>query len=247
MINVLLPVYNEEKRITYGVEKTVEFMDSLGLPDGYRVTILDNASTDRTAEMAKGFAERFPAVSYMRIEQKGVGAAFREGIGANDCDIVGYMDIDLTTDVTHLKDVLDIFESRPDVRMVNASRWNRDSKTVGRKWYRYITSYGLVFILKLSLHLKGSDAICGFKFFRKDAAEELLAMSDPAENGWFLLIEMLIRAERNGFNIYELPVRYTDDGGSRVKVFALIKKYLSNISALRKKLKAEDKARKGQR
>lgn len=236
-LNILLPVYNEEKRLRRGVELTQKYLSEKANFD-YNLTIVDNASSDRTQQIAEQLCSEFKGiVHYIRISEKGVGAAFRAGVAQNTSDIIGYMDIDLATDIKHIPEMMEIFRKKPEIDMVNASRWNKKSDTSGRKFYRNITSIGLVTILKLAFHMKASDAICGFKFFRKDSIEKLMTYAEP-QNGWFYLIELLILAEKNSFNIEELPVRWEDDAkNTTVKTGALIKEYLRQIIALKKRLK----------
>lgn len=235
-LNILLPVYNEERRLEKGVLGTINFMESIGFTD-YMISIEDNASKDRTQEIAEDLCQRFPQVHYDRLEIKGVGAAFRSGVAHNTCDVVGYMDIDLSTDIKHMKDVIDIMQD-PAVMMVNGSRWSKESDTSGRKWYRNLSSYGLTWMLKLFLKMKASDSICGFKYFRSDYVKELITESSD-EAGWFFLIELLLRGERKKANIVELPVRWQDDYDSKVDYIKVIKNYLSNIKRLRKQFKKE--------
>lgn len=234
-LNILLPVYNEEKRLRRGVEQTREYL--LTQPDiPFVLTIADNASSDGTADVARDMCARFPEVRYLHVAEKGVGAAFRAGVAASSCPFVGYMDVDLSTDVRHLREAYDILRGDPSVGMVNGSRWSRASETTGRRWYRSATSLGLVWLLKAALGLRASDAICGFKFFRRETARDLIAQTEP-ENGWFFLIEMLIRAERSGVGVRELPVRWRDDSGnSTVHVVRQTAEYLRQTAALRRRL-----------
>lgn len=240
LLNVLLPVYNEEGRLESGVRTTAEYLQSV-VGDDCCITIVDNASTDATQAIAQRIADEIPMVRYVRIDEKGVGAAIRAGARLNESSIVGYMDIDLSTDIHHLADVLEVFNDNPEVQMVNGSRWSSESDTAGRKWYRNISSHGLTFLLKSLLGMQASDAICGFKFFRKDAMERLVDMSGQGENGWFFVIEMLLRAERCGMAVYELPIRWRDDYNSTVDVVAVTKNYLHHIRRLRKEFRGEEK------
>ena len=236
-LNVLFPVYNEEKRLQPGILKTHKYLSEYVDID-YVLTIVDNASNDRTEEIARNLCIEIPdRVQYLRIEEKGVGAAFRAGVCENRSDIVGYMDVDLSTDIRHIRDMYDIFSNDSKVDMVNASRWSKQSDTSGRKLYRNITSIGLVYLLKLVFRMKASDAICGFKFFRKNAAENLITEAGTSTNGWFYLIELLLRAERNGMKIVELPVHWVDDSlNSTVHTFSLIREYLRQIIRLKRSL-----------
>ena len=239
-MNILFPVYNEERRLERGVRNTAEFLRSSGF-DQWRMTIVDNASTDATKEIALRLADEIPSVEYLFVPEKGVGVAIRAGFAANEYPLVGYMDIDLSTDVRHLADVSAIFNGDSKVDVVNGSRWNSGSETSGRKWYLNIASHGLTFILKSYLGMKATDAICGFKFFREDAAHYLASISDQNEHGWFFVIEMLLRAERSGMVVRELPVRWRDDHDSTVDVASVTKGYIRSIGRLRRAFKEEAK------
>lgn len=239
-LNILLPVYNEERRLTHGVRETDRYLsEETEIP--YILTIVDNASTDQTEEIAHALCEELSGhVNYLRIEEKGVGAAFRAGVAANECELVGYMDIDLSTDIRHIPQMYAAFYAEHPADMVNASRWSKQSDSSGRKLYRNITSIGLVWLLKLVFRMRASDAICGFKFFRKECAEALIAEAGTGTNGWFYLIELLIRAERKGLKIIELPVRWADDSkNSTVHTFPLIREYLRQIVLLKRRLRKE--------
>ena len=236
-INILFPVYNEHLRLEKGIIQTIEYLNTI-IPDEYKCTIIDNASTDDTSEIALRLKSAYKEVEYIRLEEKGVGIAFREGVLVNSAPIVGYMDVDLSTDIKHLRDVLEIF-SNEHIKIVNGSRWNKQSKTLGRKWYRKVTSNGLVWLLKISLGMKASDGICGFKFFRDNTVKELIKEAGNNENGWFYIIELLLRAERKKVNIFELPVRWKDDYNTTVNVKKQIINYIKEIIKLKIKFLKE--------
>ena len=239
-INILFPVLNEELRLENGILKTLEYIKKNIIND-YQLTIVDNGSKDNTEKISQELCFRYKNINYIQTKEKGVGMAFRKGVANNTFDIVGYMDIDLSTDVSHLRDVINIFENNLDVVMVNGSRLNKRSEMKGRKWYRILTSRGLSFILKLSLKMKATDSICGFKFFKKEFAEELIKEADNTENSWFYIIELLIRAERRNAKIVELPVKWEDDINTTVDTSKLIKHYLKQIRRLRKQFKVNKK------
>ena len=228
-INILFPVYNEENRLEQGIRRTKEYISKALRDVDIALTIVDNASTDKTDEI--------PELSYIRIQEKGVGAAFRAGVAKSAADIVGYMDIDLSTDLRALYVMKRVFEDRPEVMMVNASKQAKGSKTIGRSALRNLTSKGLTMVMKAGLGMKATDAICGFKFFRRDFVQELIYQADTSENGWFFIIELLIRAERSGQKIVELPVVYTEAEGGHVDVAKQTADYLKNIKKLRRTLK----------
>lgn len=240
-INLLFPVLNERLRLRNGIEKSMEYLrENVTIP--YSLTILDNGSDDETPEIGRELEEKYPEVTYVRVGERGVGVAFRKGIELNESDIVGYMDIDLSTDLKYLGKTIELFQTRPELQYVNGTRFSKESDTKGRKWYRKITSMGLVFLLKSIFHMKATDALCGFTFLRKEEAEQLVRESSN-DNGWFYTVEFLIRAERDGMVIYDMPVEWQEDYNTTVKVWKTIKNYLVQIHRLRKALKSENTGR----
>ena len=238
-INLLFPVLNERLRLQKGIETTIAYVrEQVTIP--CKLTILDNGSEDETPEIGKKLEEVYPEVTYVRVGERGVGVAFRKGIELNDCDIVGYMDIDLSTDLKYLGKTIEMFQQDPELQYVNGTRFSKESDTKGRKWYRKITSMGLVFLLKTIFHMKATDALCGFTFLRKEEAEQLVAESSQ-DNGWFYTVEFLLRAERDGMKICDMPVEWQEDYNTTVKVFKTIKNYIIQIHRLRMALKSEKK------
>ena len=241
-INLLFPVLNERLRLRNGIEKSMEYLrENVTIP--YSLTILDNGSDDETPEIGRELEEKYPEVTYVRVGERGVGVAFRKGIELNESDIVGYMGIDLSTDLKYLGKTIELFQTWAELQYVNGTRFSKESDTKGRKWYRKITSMGLVFLLKTIFHMTASDALCGFTFLRKEEAEQLVRESSN-DNGWFYTVEFLIRAERDGMVIYDMPVEWQEDYNTTVKVWKTIKNYLVQIHRLRKALKSENTGRK---
>ena len=241
-INLLFPVLNERLRLENGIERSMEYLrKNVTIP--YQLTILDNGSDDETPEIGMALDKKYPEVTYVRVGERGVGVAFRKGIELNECDIVGYMDIDLSTDLKYLSKTIEMFQKDPKLQYVNGSRFSKESDTRGRKWYRKITSMGLVVLLKSIFHMKATDAVCGFTWLRKAAAEELVKESSN-DNGWFYTIEFLLRAERKGMKIYDMPVEWQEDYNTTVKIWKTIKNYLVRIYMLKNAFIQEDKKKK---
>lgn len=237
-VNILFPVLNERLRLRKGIEKTMAYIRKyVSIP--CQIMILDNGSDDETPEIGRELAEKYPEVSYVRLSERGVGVAFRKGIALNKCALVGYMDIDLSTDIRYLGRTIKLFQKNPKLEYVNGSRFRKESDTTGRKWYRKITSWGLVFLLKIVFHMKASDAVCGFTFLRKETADRLAAASG-SDNGWFYTIEFLLRAERMGTVIYDMPVKWQDDPNTTVKMWKTIRNYLIQMYRLKKAFQKED-------
>ena len=253
-VDILFPVLNEHLRLERGIRRTVEYLQKnrqvLEQDSSFTLTIVDNGSDDDTPDIAKRLVKEFEAlegdyitVRYFRLEQRGVGIAFRKGVEECVSDVVGYMDIDLSTDIGYLQKMIEIFRDRPEIAYVNASRFSKESDVSGRKWYRKITSKGLLIILKSVLKMKSTDAICGFTFVRKPEALRLVSECSN-DNGWFYMIEFLLRAERDGMNILDMPVEWVEDYDTTVNVPKTIRNYLINIRRLKKEFDKEDAAKR---
>lgn len=238
-LNILFPVLNEHLRLERGIVHCAEYMrENIHIP--YELTIVDNGSDDDTPEIARRLEERYDEVIYLRIEERGVGIAFKTGIEATQADIVGYMDIDLSTDLKYLTETLEMFEADDSLQYVNGSRFSPESDTQGRKWYRKVTSAGLVTILKLVFHMKATDALCGFTFLRTGLARELVSQCSD-DHGWFYTVEFLLRAERMGAKIYDMPVEWTEDYDTTVNVPKTIRNYLIQIRKLKRLFREEQR------
>lgn len=230
IINIVIPVLNEERVLERSVKTTIEYLNNNGLGGNYWITIADNGSTDRTFEIALGLCEKYEQVKCFKVSRKGVGLAFREAIKKNSCDLIGYMDVDLATDLKHLKQVYSML-SVSNTSVVVGSRLLPGAKVVGRTLKREITSRGLNFLLHVILHVKFTDAMCGFKFYEKKIAEKLIAECSQTD-GWFFCAEMLIQAEWDGIHVEEIAVEWHDDPNSKVKIAKLSANYMSEIFKL---------------
>ena len=116
---------------------------------------------------------------------------------------------------------------------VVGSRLAKGAKVYNRTLIREITSRSLNLILKLLLRVHFTDAMCGFKFYRRETAERLVRICSN-NTGWFYCAEMMIRAEWEGISITEIPVIWRDDPDSKVKIGKLSASYLTEILKLYK-------------
>src|SRR3989344_5776270 len=98
-VQVVIPVYNEEKDIENCVIKLREFLSEYMDKYDWGIAIANNASTDKTLEIAKRLSKKYNDVSYIHLEQKGRGRALRKAWTETKADIVSYMDVDLSTDL----------------------------------------------------------------------------------------------------------------------------------------------------
>lgn len=247
ILNIIIPVLNEERRLEKGIIESIVFLRQEKIP--HLISIVDNGSTDSTTIIAKALcasfnddkkAQTFSHLEYLRMDERGVGLAIRSAINHNSkrdepCDFIGYMDLDLSTDLVHLKEVY--AKLMDGTEIIVGSRLLKDSRVIGRSLKRSIISRSLNLILKLALKVKFSDAMCGFKFYQADVAMRLKDLCSE-DNSWFYCAQMLIVAQYNGIAITEIPVKWEDETtDSKVRVYALSRIYLREIWRLYKLLK----------
>jgi glycosyltransferase involved in cell wall biosynthesis len=231
VLDVVVPVYNEEKDLEPSVRRLDAYLTET-FPYPYRVTIADNASTDRTAEVAYRLTGELPTVDYVHMAQKGRGRALKRTWSSSDAAVLAYMDVDLSTDLAALFPlVAPLITGHSDVAI--GSRLSRRSRVVRGAKREFISrSYNLILRGTLAAHF--SDAQCGFKAIRADVAEQLLPM--VKDDGWFFDTELLVLAERAGLRIHEVPVDWIDDPDSRVDIVATALADLRGIARLTRTL-----------
>ncbi|MGW1375668.1 glycosyltransferase [Streptomyces sp. NPDC002446] len=213
VLDVVIPVYNEERDLERCVRRLHEHL-ARTFPYGFRITIADNASTDRTPDVAARLDDAIDEVTAVRLEQKGRGRALRTVWSLSEAPVLAYMDVDLSTDLNALLPlVAPLISGHSDLAI--GSRLSRSARVVRGPKREFISrTYNL--ILRGSLAARFSDAQCGFKAIRGDVAERLLPLIE--DTGWFFDTEMLVLAERAGLRIHEVPVDWVDDPDSTVHI-----------------------------
>ena len=236
-VDIVLPVYNEERDLARSVLRLRRFLHSSHAMEQYEchMLIADNASSDTTSEIGRILADQLEDVDYWRIEERGRGRALRQAWNASPADIVCYMDVDLSTDLRMLIPlVASIAKEGYDVatgsRLIPGAR-------VKRSWLREILSRTYNVLLKWLLHIELNDAQCGFKAMRRSHVEPLL--SQVQDQAWFFDSELLIKAQWLGLRIKEIPVTWVEDPESRVKLLETSWNYLCSIARLRREWRAQ--------
>ncbi|UJA10572.1 glycosyltransferase family 2 protein [Streptomyces collinus] len=215
VLDLAVPVFNEETDLEPNVRRLhTHLRDTFPYP--FRITVADNASTDRTPHIAARLADELAEVAWIRLPEKGRGRALRAAWSGSRAPVLAYTDVDLSTGLAALLPlVAPLISGHSDLaigtRLAPGSRVVRGPK-------REIISRCYNTLLRCTLAVGFSDAQCGFKAVRRDVAERLLPLVRDGE--WFFDTELLVRAERAGLRIHEVPVDWVDDPDSRVDLVA---------------------------
>src|SRR4051794_13842298 len=172
-LDVVIPVYNEEAELRPAVSRLHTYLTTR-VPLTFRITIADNASTDRSAAIADELAKQFSGVRSVHLTEKGRGRALKAVWSGSDASVLAYMDVDLSTDLDALLPlVAPLISGHSDIAI--GTRLHRGARVVRGSQREFISRcYNLILRGALAAHF--SDAQCGFKAIRADVAQQLLPL-----------------------------------------------------------------------
>ena len=229
-VDVVIPVLNEERALPGCLDALLDFLPRELPAHRCRVVVADNGSTDGTLAVAERYAaERPGAVAAIHLDQRGRGRALRRAWLESGADVVAYMDVDLSTGVEAFPRLVSaIVDDGYDA--ATGSRLARGAQTT-RSFKREVISRCYNLLIKALFRTRFSDAQCGFKALSGAAARALV----PAvvNNHWFFDTELLIVAEKRGFRVFDLPVRWEEDTDTRVKIASTVAEDLRGLARLR--------------
>ena len=149
--DVTIPVLNEEETLDRQVRILHGFLEqNFPMPGQWRIVIADNGSTDNTRHIAAALCDEFPEIQLVKVPEKGVGLALKTSWSQSQADIVGYMDLDLATDLKHFIQAYNALATE-GFDLVYGTRLHKKSRVVGRTLKREITSRVFNFMLKAYL------------------------------------------------------------------------------------------------
>jgi dolichyl-phosphate beta-glucosyltransferase len=213
---VIVPAYNEVRGIAATIGEIRTYFKSVGLTCQIIVSADgDDGTRERAAAESR---PDDPIVVIGSAARGGKGRGIRDAVPLGRGRIIGFVDADQKTPVSEFDKVRHAFEGGADV--VIGSRGLRDSQIENKQpWYRQAGSRGFALFMHTVVGL-GSipDTQCGFKFFRADVARTLFA--HQRIDGYMFDVEILYLAERLRYQIAQIPVRWRDDGDSRLDLMA---------------------------
>ena len=213
-ISLIIPAYNEVARIQTTIAEACEYFDAR------RMTcevIVSADGDDGTREAAAALGATRPGIVVIGSPQRrGKGRGIREGVARATGDIIGFTDADNKTPIDELDKVLPLLAGGADLvigsRGIEGARIERPQKL-----YRRIGSRGFGLFMHAAVGLRGIiDTQCGFKFFKGDVARTLFSRQQI--DGYMYDVEILYLAKRLGYRLEQVPVRWRDDGDSRLQL-----------------------------
>jgi glycosyltransferase involved in cell wall biosynthesis len=210
-LTAVLPVYNDRAALERAIPVSLETLEVCAVR--FELVVAEDGSTDGSAELVAGYAARDPRVRLLHSDERlGRGRALNRAFRGSDAPIVCYYDVDLATDMRHLRHLVSAI--RDGAAMATGSRLMPGSEIV-RSGGREVASRGYNRLVRTVLGSRLYDHQCGFKAFDRERLLPLLERVRAPH--WFWDTEVLVRGQHAGYPVVELPVRWTEGPGTTVR------------------------------
>lgn len=194
-ISLILPAYNEENNIARCIEVSESVLRNL--TDDYEIIVVDDGSSDRTAEIVAGLSVGREQIRCLAHDtNRGYGAALKTGLKSGRKELLFFTDSDLQFDPGELSDLMKWIDSYDIVIGYRKRRMDHPG--------RRILGWGWTTLIRILFGLRVRDIDCAFKLFRKKVIDDISIDSIGA----FVNSEILLRATRSGYTIREIPVTH---------------------------------------
>jgi dolichyl-phosphate beta-glucosyltransferase len=229
-LSIIIPAYNEAERFGPHIPAIVSYLNA-HYP-AFELLVVDDGSTDQTAAIVQAALAAEPRARLISYQpNRGKGYAIRTGVLASQGDQVIFLDADLSTPLEEIPRALAQLQS---VDIVVGSRRLPDSEIrVRPPLYRRLATFIFDTIKHLMVGLWHiSDTQCGFKAFRGEAARQLFALGQV--DRFMFDVEILYLAERGQLRLKEIPVRWADAAGSKVKFWEGVTHMIRDLWRIRR-------------
>ncbi len=223
-LSLVIPVYNEEAILEASVEELCDALDEHGLR--YEIILAENGSRDRTVELGQQLSERRPQVTMLSYPEPNYGGALREGIYRARGRFVICEEIDLCDVDFHLRALELLRADAADVVIGSkAMQGAEDTRPLSRRVATRVYNR----VLRVTLGFSGTDTH-GLKALRRDAVLSVAARC-VVEHDVFAS-ELVIRAERSGLRVRELPVTVEEKRAPSIHLVRRVPRVLRNLAQL---------------
>jgi dolichyl-phosphate beta-glucosyltransferase len=236
-ISVVIPAFNEERGIVAAVDAARAWLDARG--GDYELIVVDNASTDRTAELLEPLADGARVRVLRNDRNRGKGFSMRRGMLDAGAPLRLHCDADCVGSFGSLERMLELIDSAD---VVVGSRL-AEGADVGRRQplHRRIVGRTFVELCRRVLAEPTHDLYCGFKLWRAEAAEA--AYSRGRLDDWVFDAEVLALARALGYRLVETGIAWADREGSRLSMPRVLVPAVRNLLAARRRVREVARAR----
>ncbi|MBD3261390.1 MAG: glycosyltransferase [Candidatus Altiarchaeales archaeon] len=204
--SILIPVYNEQEILSESLNRLNKYLDLYGLD--CEIIVCSNGSTDGTEDIGKVLEEKYPKLTFIKTDERGVGWAFRKMVETAKTNKLVSVDADLTTDMGFIPQSIKLLDDYDIV--VGSKRMGEQNRPLTR----IIISKTFIGLVKLLLGLYFGDYSIGAKAYRKD---KITPYTKKIDHGSSYVIEVIYYVKA-GNNVIEIPVVCSDSRGSKFNI-----------------------------
>ncbi len=232
-LSIIIPAYNEEKRIGRILEEYCKFFRNLkeeGILN-FEILVVLNACKDNTLNVVKEFQIKFKEIKFLDFGQGGKGFAIIEGfkeVLKKDFELIGFVDADMATSPEAFYDLVKNIENYGGII---ASRWIKGAKIYKQTFKRKVLSRGFNFIVRSLFLIPYRDTQCGAKLFKRKVIEKIT--SDLTITQWAFDVNLLFLCKKNNFKVKEIPTVWEDKEESKINIAKTPFQMFSGVVRLR--------------
>jgi dolichyl-phosphate beta-glucosyltransferase len=213
-LSIVIPAYNEEKRITSTIERIIEYVHERALAS--EIIVVDDGSTDKTDQVVEEISQKnqFPIKILKNEQNMGKGFTVKKGALAALGEYILFSDSDMSTPIEEFDKMLPLLTNDCDVTIGSRAMKNSDIQ-IRQVWYREGMGKIFNFFVQLLVFQGIKDTQCGFKAFRHDPAKRIF--SKVTVNRFGFDVEVLFLAKMLKLKIGEVPIKWLNSPASRVR------------------------------
>ena len=216
-LSIVIPAYNEERRLPPTLDRVLGFLKNERLQD-WEILIVNDGSSDGTAAVVKRYAVCEPRIRLIENPgNRGKGFAVRNGMLNARLDWALITDADLSAPIEELSRLLDAVKSKDAAVAIGSRAVDRTLVSVHQSAFREMSGRMFNLVMRAVTGLSFRDTQCGFKLFRRDAAQAIF--SRQTIDGFGFDVEDLIIAKQLGFTAVEVGVRWANVEGTKVSLW----------------------------
>lgn len=234
-ICIIIPAYNEEKRIGNTLKEYASFFKELKKKraiDNFEIIVVINNTRDRTKEIVKNYSKKYKEIRHLNFKQGGKGFAITEGFRdalKRDSYLIGFVDADMATSPEAFYDLIKNIENYDGII---ASRWMNGSVIKTKQsLLRKIYSNGFNFIVRSLFLMKYKDTQCGAKLFKRKVIEKIEKEINMTQ--WAFDVNLLYLCKRGKFKIKEFRTIWEDKADSKLNLTKVPFQMFSGVIRLR--------------
>jgi dolichyl-phosphate beta-glucosyltransferase len=215
-LSLIFPAYNEARSITNSIKEAVEYLEDRHIT--YEI-IVSADGTDGTREIVAELSKTNPRIKVIGTAKRGgKGKGIRNAVTLATGKWIGFSDADNKTPITEFDKFIPFLEQGTD--LVIGSRGGRQSQIERpQPLYRRVGAKGFALFMHITSGLWGiADTQCGFKFFQANIAHDLF--SRQKIDGYMFDVEILFLAKKAEYRLVHVPIRWRDDGDSRLQLIS---------------------------